>query len=94
MWKQINAVFDCLPFTAIVEEKILCVHAGRSRGVPTTWPAILKEPACAVPCRRPFPRAAIPGAAEEDPTAGADPGRWADLRPPVVGPGPGCQGVG
>jgi len=29
MWKQINAVFDCLPFTAIVEEKILCVHAGR-----------------------------------------------------------------
>ena len=29
IWKQINAVFDCLPFTAILEEKILCVHAGR-----------------------------------------------------------------
>ena len=28
IWKQINAVFDCLPFTAILEEKILCVHAG------------------------------------------------------------------
>jgi len=25
-----NEVFDCLPFSAIVEEKILCVHAGLS----------------------------------------------------------------
>ena len=23
-WKPFNAVFDCLPFSAIVEEKILC----------------------------------------------------------------------
>eukprot|EP01043_Picozoa_sp_COSAG02_P017254 COSAG02_NODE_778_length_17288_cov_102.024725_12_plen_143_part_00 len=30
MWKLINAVFDSLPFSAIIEEKILCVHAGLS----------------------------------------------------------------
>ena len=30
MWKLFNEVFDCLPFSAIVEEKILCVHAGLS----------------------------------------------------------------
>ena len=30
MWRLINEVFDCLPFTAVVEEKIFCVHAGLS----------------------------------------------------------------
>lgn len=30
MWRLINQVFDCLPLTAIIEEKILCVHAGLS----------------------------------------------------------------
>ena len=30
IWKLFNEVFDCLPFSAIVEEKILCVHAGLS----------------------------------------------------------------
>eukprot|EP01048_Picozoa_sp_COSAG05_P018281 COSAG05_NODE_2647_length_2806_cov_3.529368_3_plen_218_part_00 len=30
IWKEINEVFDCLPFVAVIEEKILCVHAGLS----------------------------------------------------------------
>ena len=29
-WVRSPQVFDCLPFSAIVEEKILCVHAGLS----------------------------------------------------------------
>ena len=40
IWKQINAVFDCLPFTAILEEKILCVHAGRCPNRPPRGSAI------------------------------------------------------
>ena len=31
VWKQFNEVFDCLPFSAIVEEKILCVHGACGR---------------------------------------------------------------
>lgn len=30
IWKLFNEVFDCLPFSAIIEEKIMCVHAGLS----------------------------------------------------------------
>ena len=30
IWKQINEMFDCLPFSAVIEDKILCVHAGLS----------------------------------------------------------------
>ena len=27
IWKLINEMFDCLPFSAVIEDKILCVHA-------------------------------------------------------------------
>lgn len=30
VWKAINEMFDCLPFSAVIEDKILCVHAGLS----------------------------------------------------------------
>ena len=30
IWKAFNEMFDCLPFSAIIEDKILCVHAGLS----------------------------------------------------------------
>jgi serine/threonine-protein phosphatase PP1 catalytic subunit len=30
LWKQFNDLFNHLPFSAIIEEKILCVHAGLS----------------------------------------------------------------
>ena len=30
IWKPFNEMFDCLPFSAIIEDKILCVHAGLS----------------------------------------------------------------
>ena len=30
LWKQFGDVFNCLPFTAIVEEKIICMHGGLS----------------------------------------------------------------
>lgn len=30
IWRAINEMFDCLPFSAVIEDKILCVHAGLS----------------------------------------------------------------
>ena len=30
VWKLFNDCFNCLPFVAIVEEKIICMHGGLS----------------------------------------------------------------
>ena len=30
LWKRFNDVFNCLPFSAIIDERILCVHGGLS----------------------------------------------------------------
>ena len=30
LWKLFNDCFNCLPFVAIVEEKIICMHGGLS----------------------------------------------------------------
>ena len=30
IWKQFCGAFDCLPCTAIVDEKIMCMHGGLS----------------------------------------------------------------
>lgn len=35
VWKEINAVFQWMPLSAIIEDKILCLHGGLSPGLKT-----------------------------------------------------------
>ena len=49
VWKTFNEVFDCLPFSAVIEDKILCVHAGLSPELQHL------DQVLSAPCPRPLP---------------------------------------
>ena len=85
MWKKFQDVFNVLPFAAIVDEKIFCVHAGLSPDLnspeqikrisrPTDVPDSGGRPALD---RRPapLPRPARALAARRSPRASREPGR-------------------
>ncbi|KAK8797073.1 hypothetical protein WA158_004283 [Blastocystis sp. Blastoise] len=42
MWNAANSVFDCLPFAAVVDDVIFCVHGGIPRPINENQPASLE----------------------------------------------------